>query len=217
MGRAAVCVVRMCVGLAQVALPLLPAGSAQAQPTATAGLAGWLFDNYVEQQIEAAAKRALGRDPSIAAGILRNKVALTGALVRHRAVFEASIAPAIDANFKTDEIARLETVLREITAGREAGLSEAQRQGLTALDSDFRRNAQTVIRAVCVPLSWSRRFIALASLTGWPQTSPPRTPTEPIPPRWSGFYARQAWPFASIASARAALPILLLPSTRDCP
>ena len=130
-------------------LALAPAG-ALAQAGTTAALTAWLFDNYMEQQIDAAAKRAVSRDPALAAAILKSRAALAGSLARHRGVFESTIAPAIDANFKAQELPGLDKALREINAGREAGLTDAQRQGLAALDEDFRRNGQSVIRAVAI-------------------------------------------------------------------
>ena len=125
-------------------------GGVKAQAGTTAALAAWLFDHYVEQQIDAAAKRAVSRDPALAAAILKSRAALAGSLARHRGPFESNIAPAIDANFKAQELPGLDKALRDINAGREAGLTDAQRQGLAALDEDFRRNGQSVIRAVAI-------------------------------------------------------------------
>jgi hypothetical protein len=83
---------------------------------------------------------------------LKARVALTKSLSRHRSAFEASIKPAIEKNLSRTDLVGLDRVLREISAGREGGLTESQRRGLAALDTEFRLNSQAVIRAVAIEL-----------------------------------------------------------------
>lgn len=125
---------------------------AAAAESGSAALGGWLFEHYITQQIEIAAQRIGARDGAKAQDILKSRAVMARALERHRGAFEATIAPAIASNFGDRDIDGLLATLQAISADREAKLSDVQRQGLGAMDAEFRRNGQAVIRAVAVDL-----------------------------------------------------------------
>jgi hypothetical protein len=126
--------------------PFLQAAHAET-PVATghySSVAQWLFDLYLNQSIRLTVANAGQAHPRVTQVLSPQMSAFARVLDRHRAPFVEAMQQPLRGHFGELEIAALAARL----ARQPVDLDEAARTRLIAVDQEFRRNGQTVIRAM---------------------------------------------------------------------
>jgi hypothetical protein len=122
-----------------------PLGQPSAVQPAYRQAATWLFDLYAGQSVRLSIANAIRNRPPGTEQVLAPQLPImVTALARHRDAFIMAMARPLQAQFNTAEIASL---LQQATS-EPLALDDVTRQKLVEVDADFRRESQTVIRAM---------------------------------------------------------------------
>ena len=106
--------------------------------------AHWLFDLYLNQSIRLTIAKAGQAHPKIIEVLTPQMPAMVRVLDRHRSPFVEAMQQPLRGHFNEAEIATLTTrVVRQQLA-----LDDASRTRLIAVDQEFRRESQKVIRGI---------------------------------------------------------------------
>ena len=126
--------------------PLVSAAHAET-PAATrhyTDVGQWLFDLYLNQSIRMTVANAGQTHPKVTQVLAPQMPAFARVLARHRASFVETMQQPLRGHFGETEIAALAARV----ARQPVELDEASRTRLIAVDQEFRRDGQTVIRAI---------------------------------------------------------------------
>ena len=138
--------------LAMLALPPVVTGGhvtpARAETLAATGhytaVAAWLFDLYLNRSIQLTVANAGQTHPRVFEVLTPQMPAMARVLSRHRTPFVEAMQQPLRGQFSETEIAALAARV----ARNPIELDDASRSKLIAVDQDFRRDHQTVIRAI---------------------------------------------------------------------
>jgi hypothetical protein len=121
-------------------------GSAQATAADAAyrAVAEWLFDLYLERSIQLSVFNVQRLQPGADRLIAPKLPAMVSILARHREPFATAMDRALRQHLPLD----VATALAERVRRPPVDLDEATRTHLIAVDSEFRRESQSIIRAV---------------------------------------------------------------------
>ena len=116
--------------------------------TAYETTARWLFDLYLNQSIRLTVANSAQKRPDAPAILTPQLAAIARVLERHRADFAAAMGAPLRGQFSAPEIAAFSARLSKPPVD----LDEPTRQKLIAVDADFRRDHQRIIRAMTFDL-----------------------------------------------------------------
>jgi hypothetical protein len=136
--------------IALTAASLAPA-RAPAQTTADVAydeVAAWLFQRYGDGVLGVVRRKVVDEKPAAEAVLAAELPRLKEFLAKHRDAFMAVMAPALREHVPEAEIAALAARVRIVPLALDAGMGRR----LLAVDADFQRNGQTLLRTMAYEL-----------------------------------------------------------------
>lgn len=129
----------LCGGVAVVVLPSLALAASEAEQ-----IAAWFFERYLLQSISVVRFNAAQSSEEAGKVVEREAPSLHRFLTKHRPAFVAALIPLIEREVPAAELA---TIAREVTS-EDPKISTKSRERLVAIDEEFQRNEQKVLRAL---------------------------------------------------------------------
>lgn len=127
--------------------------AASIRPAFAAGeteqIAAWFFERYLLQSINVARFNAARVSEDASKAVESETPSLQRFLAKHRPAFVAALLPIIDAQVPAGETA---TVAQEVTSDG-TKLSARTREWLVAIDDEFQKNDQRLLRAMAYELN----------------------------------------------------------------
>jgi len=112
-------------------------------------IAAWFFERYLLQSINVARFNAGRISADASKAVEAETPSLQRFLAKHRPAFVAALLPIIDAQVPAGETA---TVAQEVTSDG-TKLSTRTREWLVAIDDEFQKNQQRLLRAMAYELN----------------------------------------------------------------
>jgi hypothetical protein len=165
MQRRAILAAMAAAGVAGASLPFVRSAAAQTQTQTDAtyrAVAHWLFDLYLQRSIELTIFNATRAQPAAQDVLVPRLPAMRAILARHREPFAAAIDRPLRTHVSVDAASQLAKRIASPTPV----LDDAMRERLTAVDAEFRRDSQSVIRAITADLGTMVADTLAATATG---------------------------------------------------
>jgi hypothetical protein len=141
--------IRCLLALCLVSWASLPVRAQSPPDRAYGQVANWLFELYLNRSIQLSVFNANQIRPGAEQVLAPQMQTMAVFLNRHRGAFVAAILPALQSHVPPTEIGRLEAV----TQVQPLQLDDAARARLIEVDQEFRRDQQSVIRALTADLN----------------------------------------------------------------